>query len=89
MILPLINFILTKMRLPLATKLSVHNGQLLTSTGVPSLDEILGGGQAVVVNITFMHCALLSLAFIVPSHITIIVNTIVVVITIISRLTSH
>lgn len=35
------------MILPLGTKLSIHNGQLLTSTGVPSLDEVLGGGLPV------------------------------------------
>ncbi|OCT81890.1 hypothetical protein XELAEV_18024397mg [Xenopus laevis] len=29
------------------TRPSVHNGQLLVSTGVPSLDHILGGGLAV------------------------------------------
>lgn len=32
------------MNLPQATRLSVHNGQLLISTGIPSLDELLGGG---------------------------------------------
>lgn len=33
-------------QLPISgTKPSLHNGQLLTSTGNPSLDYILGGGQ--------------------------------------------
>ncbi|KAI9208473.1 Elongator complex protein 4, partial [Polychytrium aggregatum] len=31
-------------RLPLATKVSAHNGQVLLSTGCPSLDDVLGGG---------------------------------------------
>ncbi|KAL1924596.1 uncharacterized protein VTP21DRAFT_4250 [Calcarisporiella thermophila] len=31
-------------KLPAGTRLSPHNAQLLTSTGVPSLDDILGGG---------------------------------------------
>ncbi|KAJ3036058.1 Elongator subunit elp4 [Rhizophlyctis rosea] len=29
---------------PPATRISAHNGQTLVSTGVPSLDEVLGGG---------------------------------------------
>ncbi|KAJ1973011.1 Elongator subunit elp4 [Dimargaris verticillata] len=31
-------------KLPPGTKLSPHNGQVLVSTGVPSLDDVLGGG---------------------------------------------
>ncbi|KAI7904975.1 Elongator complex protein 4 [Cokeromyces recurvatus] len=34
-------------KLPPGTRLSAYNGQLLISTGVPSLDDILGGGQPV------------------------------------------
>lgn len=34
-------------KLPSGTRLSAYNGQLLISTGVPSLDDILGGGQPV------------------------------------------
>ncbi|KAJ3279450.1 Elongator subunit elp4 [Borealophlyctis nickersoniae] len=30
--------------LPPATRISAHNGQVLVSTGVPSLDDVLGGG---------------------------------------------
>jgi len=33
--------------LPLGSKLSPHNGQLVISSGVPSLDDILGGGVPV------------------------------------------
>ncbi|KAJ3037996.1 Elongator subunit elp4, partial [Rhizophlyctis rosea] len=29
---------------PPATRISAHNGQTLLSTGVPSLDDVLGGG---------------------------------------------
>ncbi|ORY07873.1 PAXNEB-domain-containing protein [Basidiobolus meristosporus CBS 931.73] len=31
-------------KLPPGSRLSAHNGQLLTSTGVPSFDDVLGGG---------------------------------------------
>ncbi|CEP19666.1 hypothetical protein [Parasitella parasitica] len=34
-------------KLPSGSRLSAYNGQLLISTGVPSLDDILGGGQPV------------------------------------------
>ncbi|KAJ1929963.1 Elongator subunit elp4 [Tieghemiomyces parasiticus] len=34
-------------KLPPGTKLSAHNGQVLVSSGVPSLDDVLGGGLAV------------------------------------------
>lgn len=34
-------------KLPPGSRLSAYNGQLLISTGVPSLDDILGGGQPV------------------------------------------
>ncbi|KAI8887867.1 PAXNEB-domain-containing protein [Backusella circina FSU 941] len=34
-------------KLPSGSRLSAYNGQLLVSTGVPSLDDILGGGQPV------------------------------------------
>ncbi|KAJ2384125.1 Elongator subunit elp4, partial [Coemansia sp. RSA 2559] len=34
-------------RLPPATKINPHNAQLLISTGVPSLDDLLGGGLPV------------------------------------------
>ncbi|KAJ1982901.1 Elongator subunit elp4 [Dimargaris xerosporica] len=34
-------------KLPPGTKLSPHNGQVLVSTGVPSLDDVLGGGLPV------------------------------------------
>lgn len=34
-------------KLPGGSRLSAYNGQLLISTGVPSLDDILGGGQPV------------------------------------------
>ncbi|KAI8059135.1 Elongator complex protein 4 [Gongronella butleri] len=34
-------------KLPSGSKLSAYNGQLLVSTGVPSLDDILGGGLPV------------------------------------------
>ncbi|KAI8365911.1 Elongator complex protein 4 [Radiomyces spectabilis] len=36
-----------QMKLPPGSKLSAYNGQLLISTGVPSLDDILGGGLPV------------------------------------------
>lgn len=34
-------------KLPPGSRLSAYNGQLLVSTGVPSLDDILGGGLPV------------------------------------------
>lgn len=34
-------------KLPSGSRLSAYNGQLLISTGVPSLDDILGGGLPV------------------------------------------
>ncbi|KAJ1679471.1 Elongator subunit elp4, partial [Spiromyces aspiralis] len=36
-----------QVRLPPATRLSTHKAQALISTGVPSLDDILGGGLPV------------------------------------------
>eukprot|EP00039_Didymoeca_costata_P005187 m.79263 g.79263 ORF g.79263 m.79263 type:complete len:399 (+) comp12706_c0_seq1:92-1288(+) len=33
--------------LPIGTKPAVHSGQLLTSSGIPSLDALLGGGIAI------------------------------------------
>ncbi|KAI8969664.1 Elongator complex protein 4 [Pilobolus umbonatus] len=36
-----------QVKLPSGSRLSAYNGQLLISTGVPSLDDILGGGQPV------------------------------------------
>jgi len=35
------------MPIPAGTKLSLHNGQLLVSTGIPTLDDVLGGGLPV------------------------------------------
>ncbi|KAK9768188.1 Elongator subunit elp4 [Basidiobolus ranarum] len=35
---------LNQPKLPPGSRLSAHNGQLLTSTGVPSFDDVLGGG---------------------------------------------
>ncbi|KAJ2558649.1 Elongator subunit elp4 [Coemansia sp. RSA 1933] len=37
----------TQPKLPPATKINPHNAQLLVSTGVPSLDDLLGGGLPV------------------------------------------
>ncbi|KAJ2367955.1 Elongator subunit elp4, partial [Coemansia sp. RSA 2610] len=34
-------------KLPPATRLNPHSAQLLVSTGVPSLDDLLGGGLPV------------------------------------------